>query len=125
MGDYFIKKTLNTPEIHIVGSEGTVRIEGRAIPEYPGDFFEKVIWELNEYYYHPQLITKINIKLEYVNSGSSKYLLEIFRIIKRNYDMGHDCIINWYYEEDDESIQELGTHYQNTIKVPFRLLDYF
>ena len=125
MGDFFIKKTFNTPEIHIVASDGTVRIEGRAIPEDPGDFFEKAILHLNEYYYQPQLLTKINIKLEYVNSGSSKYLLEILRIIKKNYEKGHDCIINWYYEEDDESIQELGNHYRDTIKVPFRLVDFF
>ena len=125
MGDFFIKKTFNTPEIQIIASEGTIRIEGRSIPEDPGDFFERIIQQVNEYYHQPQILTKIDIKLEYVNSGSSKFLLEILRIIRRNYESGHDCIVNWYFEEDDESIQELGIHYQNTLKIPFRLIDYF
>lgn len=125
MDDYFIKKTFNTPEIKFVPKEGHLKIEGRAIPEDPGEFFESIINWLESYYENPKELTKVDIKLEYINSGSSKYLLELLRILKINYDNGHDCIINWFYEEDDESIFELGQHYQNTIKVPFKIIDYY
>ena len=66
----------------------------------------------------------MDLNLEYVNSGSSKYLLGIFRLLKKRYDEGRNCIINWYYEEDDEAILSLGEHYKSTIKIPFNLIEY-
>jgi hypothetical protein len=125
MEELFIKKTFNTPEVYFSEDKGLLRIEGRSIPEDPGELYDLLIEKLHEYYENPRTITKIEIKLEYINSGSSKYLLELLRIIKRNYDEGADCIVTWYYEEDDESILELGQHYQNTIQVPFKLVDYY
>jgi SiaC family regulatory phosphoprotein len=126
MNEYHLSKTFNTPEVIFIPSEGVLKIEGRSIPEDPGDFFEEILALLIEYYKTgPKETTRVDIKLEYINSGSSKYMLDIFRILKKNYDDGHDCIINWYFEEDDESIQELGQHYQSTIQVPFKLIDYY
>jgi hypothetical protein len=125
MDDQIIKKTFNTPEISFKPDEGYLKIEGRAIPEDPGEFFEAVIIWLKDYYKAPRDLTKVDIKLEYINSGSSKYMLELLRILKVNYDQGKDCIVNWFYEEDDESIYELGQHYQATVQLPFKIIDYY
>ena len=125
MDDQIIKKTFNTPEISFKPEEGYLKIEGRAIPEDPGEFFETVIIWLKDYYKNPLELTKVDIKLEYINSGSSKYMLELLRILKVNYDNGKDCIVNWFYEEDDESIYELGQHYQATVQLPFKIIDYY
>ena len=125
MEKYFIAKTFNTPEINFLPEEGLLSITGRSIPEDPGELFDKLISKIEEYYKNPQKITKVDIKLEYVNSGSAKYLLELMRIFKKHYLDNKECVINWYYEEDDESIYELGLHYQNTIPIPFKLIDYY
>ncbi len=125
MDDFYLKKSFNTPEVRFLPEEGYLKIEGRSIPEDPGEFFEAIIEKLKAYYQEPKKLTRVDIKLEYINSGSSKYLLELMRILKRNYDNGHDCVVHWYFEEDDESIQELGQHYQTTVQVPFKLVDYY
>jgi hypothetical protein len=125
MEDFFVKRTFNTPEIEFKPAEGILRIEGRSIPEDPGEFYDIIILKLEDYFRNPQMLTRIDIKLEYVNSGSSKYMLEIFRIVKLNFDKGNDCLVNWFYEEDDESILELGQHYKNTIKIPFKMVDFY
>ena len=125
MEEYLLKKTFNTPEVLFKPAEGYLKIEGRSIPEDPGEFYDNIINLLKEYYLNPLEITRVDIRLEYINSGSSKFMLELLRIVKINYDKGKDCIVNWYYEEDDESIQELGLHYQATIKLPLKLIDYY
>ncbi len=125
MDEYYVRKTFNTPEVFFSPADGILKIEGRAIPEDPGEFFDNIIEKINQYYLDPRELTRIDIKLEYINSGSSKYMLELMRILKRNYEKGRDCIVNWYYEEDDESIQELGQHYQATVQIPFKLIDYY
>jgi hypothetical protein len=124
MKELIISKSTNTPGITFIAETGVMKIEGRSIPENPGDFFDPLIEWLEEYFNNPTEITRFDMNLEYVNSGSSKYLLGIFRILKKKHDEGKLCIINWYYEEDDEAIYSLGEHYKNTVKMPFNLIEF-
>lgn len=124
MEDIFLKRTFNSPEIEFLASNGELSIEGRSIPEDPGDFFENLIKWLNEYFLNPVEETVMTIKLEYINSGSSKYMLELLRILKENYDKGRKVLVKWYFEEGDESIEELGQHYEQTMQIPFEIIEY-
>ena len=65
-----------------------------------------------------------NLNLDYVNSGSSKYLLGLFRVFKKYHSNGFDIEINWFYEEDDEAIESLGEHYLSILHMPFNMKEY-
>ena len=125
MQDLYFEKTFNSPEVEFIAETGELSMEGRSIPEDPGEFFDRLINWVNEYFLNPTDRTVMNIKLEYINSGSSKYMLELLRIMKVNYEKGRDVLIKWYYEEGDESIEELGQHYQQTTPLPFELIEYY
>mgnify|MGYP006331020705 CR=1 FL=1 len=124
MKELIITRSANTPGITFNPETGIMKIEGRSIPENPGDFFDPIIEWLEDYFNMSTGLTRFDLNLEYVNSGSSKYLLGIFRILKKKHDEGKMCSINWYYEEDDEAIYSLGEHYKNTVKIPFNLIEY-
>lgn len=124
METLFIKKTQNTPEIEFNPSSGEFSISGRSIPENPGDFYDPVLDWLIEYFEQPAAKTTFNISLDYVNSGSSKYLLGLFRVFKKKYLEGAEVEVNWYYEEDDEAIEGLGEHYQSLLPIPFNMKEY-
>lgn len=125
MEDLFLKKTFNSPEVEFSAESGELTIEGRSIPEDPGEFFDRLTNWLNNYFLRPKEKTILNVKLEYINSGSSKYMLELLRIMKINHQAGRNVLVKWYYEEGDESIEELGQHYQQTVQIPFELIEYF
>ena len=124
MKELLIAKTTSTPAIQFNPETGFLKIEGRSIPENPGDFYEELINWIKDYYSNPAVQTQVDLNLEYVNSGSSKFLLGIFRLIKKKHDEGCKTLINWYYEEDDEAIKSLGEHYKSTIKIPFNLIEF-
>lgn len=124
MDDLFLNKTFNSPEVEFIASSGELNIEGRSIPEDPGEFFERLINWLSDYFLDPVETTVMNIKLEYINSGSSKYMLELLRILKVNYVKGKDVLVKWFYEEGDESIEELGQHYEQTMQIPFEIIEF-
>jgi hypothetical protein len=124
MLDLHIEKGANTPKIDFLSEEGILQFEGRSIPENPNDFYKPLFQWVQEYFKLPQKKTTIVIKLEYINSGSSKSLLEFFRIVKEQFAAGNNCLVKWYSEEDDESVQELGEHYQFTLKIPFEFVHY-
>jgi len=119
MLDLHIAKSSSTPQVDFLYAEGIFNIEGRSIPENPNDFYKPLFQWAAEYFQQAKTLTQIIVKLEYINSGSSKSLLEFFRVIREQHQKGHQCLVKWYYEEDDESVQELGEHYQYTLKIPF------
>ncbi len=125
MEDIYLKKTFNSPEVEFVAATGEFNIEGRSIPEDPGEFFDKLINWMNDYFLNPREETVMNIKLEYINSGSSKYMLELLRILKVNHEKGRKILVKWYYEEGDESIEELGQHYEQTMQIPFEIIEFY
>ena len=84
MEDLYLKKTFNSPEVEFIADKGELSLEGRSIPEDPGEFFELLIDWINEYFLNPAENTVMNIRLEYINSGSSKYLLELERLQPRH-----------------------------------------
>jgi len=58
------------------------------------------------------------IQLEYINSGSSKYLYEILKKLTGYGRSGNIVKMKWLYEEDDEAMLELGEHYRDTAGIP-------
>ncbi len=120
-----IEKEKKTPFIELDPSRGTLTIEGRSIPENPESFYDVVYSAMVEYYRYPRNLTIFNFQFEYINSGSSKFILKLFRLIRKHYDSGNDCLIRWFYEEDDENILDLGEHYKNTFKLPFNFIEIY
>jgi hypothetical protein len=41
MEDLYLKKTSNSPEVEFVADSGELSMEGRSIPEDPGEFFDR------------------------------------------------------------------------------------
>ena len=118
-----ISPTTNTPHVILDARNGRLIISGRSIPEDPDVFYAKIFNWVDEYFSKSAKDTEIEFKLEYVNSGSSKYILELLREIHRLSNNKNTRVV-WCYERDDESIQELGDHYSKTIGLPFELREY-
>jgi hypothetical protein len=121
MNDLIIEKTYSTPFIQFNTQNGVMKIEGRSIPENPSLFYDPIIAWLNDFFQNSIIKIKLDIKLDYINSGSTKSILSILKTIKQHFDKGIECQVNWYYEEDDESIRDLGKHYKSVIKLPINL----
>lgn len=119
MKELIVNETQNTPGVNFNPFDGILAMEGKSIPEKPDEFYNPLLDWINQYFEDPRNLTLIKIKLEYINSSSTKYMLSMFRSIKQYYEKGHDCRVDWYYEEDDEPILDMGKHFQNTTKLPF------
>jgi len=107
-----IKSTRNTPYIHLDKENCLLEIKGMSYPEHPEYFYKPVIEEINGclHYLQDEDVT-INIILEMMNSTSQKYILFM---IKDFVNSPNNIIVNWYYEEDDEDMEEEGMVFQDS-----------
>ena len=107
----------NSPGIVYSSDINKLEITGRSIPENPELIFSHLDeWITQHFEKNKGLI--VSIRLEYINSGSSKYLYEILKRLTGFGRMGNDVIMKWLYEEDDEAMLELGEHYRDTAGIP-------
>lgn len=110
-----IDQTRKTPKV-ILDPSGIISFEGRSIPEDAGLFYENIINWLNTYAEGAAPVTTINIALEYLNSGTSKYILKVLKILKDLMkDGNHEVVVNWYFEEGDDDIVERGEYYASIL----------
>ncbi len=111
MDDLLINETASTPEIDFRNS-GQLSIKGKSLPEDPKGFYNPLFdWADQLSAEHVQ----IDIKLEYVNTSSSKNILELIKFIDRNKNI-RSLNMNWYYEEDDFDILEFGEIVERSLK---------
>jgi hypothetical protein len=110
----------NCPGIIYYPDENRLELFGRSIPENPELIFKKLEdWITVHFKTNNGL--NVNIQLEYINSGSSKYLYEVLKRLTTYGQSGKEVKLKWLYEEDDEAMLELGEHYRDTAGIPLQI----
>ena len=119
--DLVIKETSKTPGINF--SRGLLKISGRSIPEDGLAFYQPVMMWIEEYIKSPEPLTRIDFRLEYINSGSNRFVFNILKSLEECNKTGGNVIVNWYYEEDDDTIKNLGKDFGSLLEIPFKLVE--
>jgi len=120
MESILIEATHSTPAVHF-SMDGRLMIEGRSLPEDVNKFYTPLIeWISN-------LVSetvKLDINLEYLNSASSKKLMELLKILDANGRI-KSLIVNWHYEEGDDDTLETGQIFEEVlIRTKFHYHEY-
>jgi hypothetical protein len=114
-----VEETRTTPMILI--DQGVITIKGRSIPEDAFEFFEPVVEVCKNYVEKPAKHTVVKIHLDYINSGSKKYLTNILTVLEASYLDGNGYEISWIYDYDDEAMLDLGNDLKGIIKIPMSI----
>jgi hypothetical protein len=116
-----IEGTRSTPAVLI--EPGRIEIKGRSIPEDSFEFYNPVKSAIQDYFKNTTIKTEMHFHLEYINSGSKKFITSILANCNDFYQKGQNITIKWYYDNDDESIQELGNDLRTMLQIPIRLIE--
>lgn len=110
----------NCPGIIYYPNTNKLEIVGRSIPENPELIYNR-LEEWITHHFEKNSGLNVNIRLEYINSGSSKYLYDILKNLTGYGRSGKLVILKWLYEEDDEAMLELGEHYRDNAGIPLEI----
>ncbi|HBX49803.1 MAG: hypothetical protein A2275_04450 [Bacteroidetes bacterium RIFOXYA12_FULL_35_11] len=122
-----IEATPNTPKVTLNPAEKIFNITGESRPENVKDFYEPILkWFEN---YLAELKSQGNTKafslrlfLEYFNSSSAKYMLNLSKKMYEFIAAGIPVSIDWCFIEDDEDMKETGEEIERMTKVPFKYM---
>jgi hypothetical protein len=131
MKPLFIEPTEFTPKIYYDIEKHFMEISGFSRPEDVRGYYQKFFdWLennksdiLNAIRGNAKL--KIEFKLVYFNSASSKCLLDMVLSLNKLYSHNLDTLNEhnidaiWYYEEGDEDMLEAGEEFSDAVEIPF------
>ena len=104
----------------ITFKNGTLNIVGRSVLNNSSVWTEpvsKALFEQSSY----SKTTQINIHLDYLNSDSSRSLLNLLSVAEKLHNMGKKVEIRWFYSNNDTSMLDQGIIFKDLIEVPFKL----
>ncbi|MGO9387745.1 MAG: DUF1987 domain-containing protein [Methanobacterium sp.] len=108
-----IDATKNSPRVEL-NPDGDMIIKGRSILDDPFPFYNNIIDWINKC-----TSEKLNleIRIEYMNTSSSKLILYLLKSIKEHFN-NSKVYIKWYYDSDDEDMLDMGKDFESIIRIP-------
>jgi hypothetical protein len=111
-----------TPKIIFDPSNNVFLISGFSLPEDVSGFYTPVLEWLDEF---SQKVEKdkapihFSFRLVYYNSGSFKVLINILHKIAQIKNKGIEVVIDWYYDDDDTHLKDIGEELSDLVELPF------
>jgi hypothetical protein len=122
MQNLIIKATPKSFEVNC--QSGFIEIKGCSIVNDPKVFFKPVQNWINAYLKNPPESTVIDLKIEYIDSASTKNILEILQLLEKIKINNKSVLLNWYYDDNDPEILEIGEILSGRSKIPFKFIQY-
>jgi hypothetical protein len=118
MNDLVIIATASTPKVFFE-SNGNFEISGKLIPDPEMDFWSPISNWFDNYLQNPAKVTSFRFQIDYLNTSSSKEILQMLYRLNELKERGFDAVVYWSYHEADIDMLEVGKDYEHMVKVPF------
>jgi hypothetical protein len=119
-----IQGTNDTPKVILDPETNIFEISGRSLPEDVVTFYRPVLDWLEEYKSEPLDYTEFVFRYIYFNTATSKLIQDVLIKLEELYEAGNNVQVMWFYEEEDEDMQDAGEEFMENTDVPFELIGY-
>lgn len=120
---FHIDRTETSPQIDLDLDQGVLEFIGRSLPHNSEHFYSRVYRWIDEYLEEPREQTTVNMKLDYLDTSSSKHLYNIFQRLNAVNERGQHVRVNWHFETGDEEMAETGKDYQSLFQLDFNFVE--
>ena len=124
MENLHIARKKDTLEIHFDAETGVLVLEGASYPENPIEFFDPLYAWLKQYIHEIGGALTVKITINYLNTSSSKCILDFLEILENYHVSGGEVKLDWYYEENDEDMLETGEELCEDLELSYAMIPY-
>ena len=105
----------STPSLYISKNTSQFIIEGKSLMEDAETFYKPLKEWFQQYRKNPNPKTELIIRLDYLNTATSRQFLDLFKIMEGI----PDSKIVWQFSDEDEDMEEMGQELAELVSVPF------
>ena len=116
-----IKATKSSPGIIFNRGKNILSMTGESYPENSFQFFSPVFEWLNKEFRKLEKM-ELHVFIKYMNSSSTKCMLDILDILSDAAAGGCDIRVQWYYEKGNDRAKELAEEFKEDFNIPFDII---
>ncbi len=122
MEKLIVDKTKNTPYINLDISKNIFEIKGPSYSEDVVEVYAPILEWIDQEI--PKLDGELccNLHFDVLNSVAHKKVFQILIKLTEYFQNGKKIKVQWFYDEDDEDIMEMGEDLTDLIELPFELV---
>ena len=113
----------DSPEVMLNKDKGVFKISGNSFSEDPFTMYTRIFSWLNEYIHNPNEETEFEFQLNYINTASSKQIVEILKILEK-LSQKSKVTVNWYYQDGDDDTYTEGNELSQMFELNFHFIEY-
>jgi len=123
MNSLKIEATEDSPFVNMDFNSNQMLISGESRPENASKFYTPVIQWISDL--DKALPAKKSdkftfaFKLDYFNSISAKYIMDIILLLKKYVDANYQIKIEWHYDKRDDDMLDAGKEYADAAGLTF------
>jgi hypothetical protein len=111
------KATSQTPEVDFNYEADVLRISGESWLEDAAKFWVPVLKSAREYLDGASNANiTVEVQLSYLNTGSFKAMVQLYRSLAEAANKGNTIIFNWCYRSDDEMARGYGEDLEASVR---------
>lgn len=122
MTDVLKNKTFETPMIEVNKAERKIVIKGSSNLIDPSNFYQDLSNRIEDYLLEFKNFLVLDFYFDYLNTSSSKWMFHLLKNLQVKHAGKKIIKVNWYFEDDDEIIQETGEIFQSLLNLPFSII---
>lgn len=123
MEPLILPETDDTPEVIFQPEKNIFKISRVSVPENAMQFYEPILSWIKDYSKNPNPETVFDFRFEYMNTASSKQVIQIILLLEQ---LSKNSLVKvrWYYDAIDEDMQNIGNRYKKLVNVDFDVIEY-
>ncbi len=119
MNNLMIEATRSSPAIQFNADHHRLSIRGESYPENAAAFYAPVFAWLKAFLVglDPAVEVQIDLEILYLNSSSTKVMLNFLDLLEQAAQDGKQIRVNWFYDPDNEAVLECGQDFSEELQV--------
>lgn len=117
-----IKAGISSPSVEFDAATGVLEIGGESYPENSFEFYSTLIRWLDQYLAETANAVQFNITLSYLNTSSTKYMIDILDRLEAAHAKGRSVNVRWYYDADNDRARDTIEEFKEDFSMPFAII---
>ena len=121
MDSLFLQETKSSPAIKFNSETGVLEISGESYPENSYEFYKPLIVWIARFCAHFPGPIVLNCRVSYLNTGSTKSMMDIFDILEDRFRQGGKVQVQWFCDSENDRAIETAEEFMEDVTFPFEI----
>ena len=117
-----IEKTKSSPFVRLDPESGLFELGGESYPENAQEFFQPIIDWIDTFLDQSGIPITLRVTLAYMNTSSTKYMIDILDRIEEEYTRGRKVSVEWCCDADNERALDTVEELKEDFAMPFAVI---